>query len=148
MKHNLQTHRCITQLQVHSQTACHILTSQVKSGVSFVRFLEKSDCAMSWFHCTGLGMCQSYHAGGIWCMAAMVKHMMPISRMVPEPWKAQDWWLNTLRPRQNGHHFPHNIFLTENVWISIKISLKFVPKGPINYIPALVQIMGWRRPGD
>ena len=26
--------------------------------------------------------------------------------------------------------------------------LKFVPKGPINNIPALVQIMVWRRPGD
>ena len=32
--------------------------------------------------------------------------------------------------------------------ISIKISLKFIPKGPINNIPALVQIMAWRRPGD
>ena len=29
----------------------------------------------------------------------------------------------------------------DNVWISIKISLKFVPKGPINNIPASVQIM-------
>ena len=28
------------------------------------------------------------------------------------------------------------------------ISLKFVPKGPINNIPALVQIKAWRRPGD
>ena len=28
------------------------------------------------------------------------------------------------------------------------ISLKFVPKGPINNIPVLVQIMAWRRPGD
>ena len=40
------------------------------------------------------------------------------------------------------------IFLNENVRISIKISLKFVPKCPINNIPALVQIMAWRRPGD
>ena len=32
-------------------------------------------------------------------------------------------------------------FLNENVRISIKISLKFVPKGPINNNPALVQIM-------
>ena len=28
------------------------------------------------------------------------------------------------------------------------ISLRFVRKGPINNIPALVQIMIWRRPGD
>ena len=59
---------------------------------------------------------------------------------------------NTLKPRQNGRHFPDDAFkcisLNENVWISLKISLKFVPKGPINNIPALVQIMAWRRPGD
>ena len=40
------------------------------------------------------------------------------------------------------------ILLNESVWISIEISMKFVPKGPINNIPALVQIMAWRRPGD
>ena len=60
--------------------------------------------------------------------------------------------VNTLRPRQNGRHFADDIFkcifLNENVWIPIKISLKFVPKGPINSIPALVQIMAWCRPGD
>ena len=60
--------------------------------------------------------------------------------------------VNTLRPRQNGRHFPDDIFncifLNENVWISIKISLNFTPKGPINNIPELVQIMAWRRPGD
>ena len=58
---------------------------------------------------------------------------------------------NTLRPRQYGRHFPDIfkcIFLNENVCILIKISLKFVPKGPINNIPALVQIMAWRRSGD
>ena len=60
--------------------------------------------------------------------------------------------INTLRPRQDGRHLPDDtfkrIFLTENIGISIKISLKFVPKGLINNIPALVQIMAWRRPGD
>ena len=39
-------------------------------------------------------------------------------------------------------------FFYGNVWILIKISLKFVPKGEINNIPVLVQIMSWRRPGD
>ena len=60
--------------------------------------------------------------------------------------------VNTLWVRQNGRHFPDDIFkwifLNEIIWISIKISLKFVPSGPINNIPALVQIMAWRRPGD
>ena len=61
-------------------------------------------------------------------------------------------WVNTLRPRQNGRHFPDNIlkwiFFCENVWIKVEISLKFVPKGHINNIPALVQIIAWRRPGN
>ena len=60
--------------------------------------------------------------------------------------------LNTLRPRQNEQHFADDIFkrifFNENFWILIKISLKFVPKGPINNIPAFVQIMAWRRSGD
>ena len=30
----------------------------------------------------------------------------------------------------------------------IKISSKFIPKGPTDNIPALVQIMAWRRPGN
>ena len=33
-------------------------------------------------------------------------------------------------------------------FILIKISLKFVPEGPINNIQALVQVMAWRRIGD
>ena len=60
--------------------------------------------------------------------------------------------LNTLRPRQDGRYFADDvlkcIFLNENVRISLKIPLKFVPRGPINNIPALVQIMAWRRPVD
>ena len=35
----------------------------------------------------------------------------------------------------------------KNVWISIKISLKFVLNGRMNDIAALVQIMAWRRLG-
>ena len=60
--------------------------------------------------------------------------------------------LNTLRLRQDVRHLPDDIFkwifLNENVWILIKITLNFVAKGPINNIPALVQIMAWCRPGD
>ena len=60
--------------------------------------------------------------------------------------------VNTLRQRQNGRLFADDtfkrIFLNENIRILIKISLKFVPKVPINNIPALVQIMAWCRPGD
>ena len=56
-----------------------------------------------------------------------------------------------LRPRQNVRHFADDTFkrisLNENASISIKISPNFVPLGPINNIPTLVQIMAWW-PGD
>ena len=60
--------------------------------------------------------------------------------------------LNSLRPRQNGRLFADDtlkrIFLNENIRILTTNSLKFVPKGLINNIPALILIMAWRRPGD
>ena len=71
----------------------------------------------------------------------------------PSHYLNQCWNIvNTLRPRQNDRHFAEDsfkcIFLNENGSISINISLRFVPKGPNKNIPALVQIMAWRRPGD
>ena len=89
---------------------------------------------------TGDGMCsdqisrqiirnnQSLKKANVMCTPSLAQHN-------------NTWWtLNTLKPRQNGHHFPGDmfkcIFLNENVSISIKISLKFVLKGPINSIPA------------
>ena len=60
--------------------------------------------------------------------------------------------VNTLGPRQSGRHFADDTFkhilLNQNVKNSIKILLKFVPKGRIHNIPSLIQIMAWRRPGD
>ena len=68
---------------------------------------------------------------------------------------SQRYWLylmfNTLRPRQKGRHFADDkftcIIVNENLWILSENSLKFVPKAPVNNIPALVQIMAWRWPG-
>ena len=60
--------------------------------------------------------------------------------------------IKTSRPRQNVCHFEDDgfkcIFMNGNIWISIKISLKFVPKGSVNNIPVLFQIMVWCRVGD
>ena len=98
---------------------------------------------------------------------AQVVEILPLGRQGPTclipsiSWLLMTWWcrnpwllqaVNTLRPRQDGRHFPDDIFKgifsNENVWIPLKFSLKFVPKGPINNIPVLVQIMAWRWPGD
>ena len=79
--------------------------------------------------------------------------MLKLSVLVWTVWRWEAWLhFNTSRPRQNGRHFADDIFkcifLDENARISLKISLTFVPKVRINNIPALVQIMAWRRPGD
>ena len=59
---------------------------------------------------------------------------------------------NTLKPRQNGRNFADDvfkcIFLSGNLWISIKISRNFVPWGAINNNPEIVQRMAWRQSGD
>ena len=64
----------------------------------------------------------------------------------------ETWPVNTLRLRQVCHHFADNIFkcilLNENVCISIMISPKFVHKFRNDNIPAFIQMMTWRWPGD
>ena len=40
------------------------------------------------------------------------------------------------------------IFLNENDRIHIQISLKFIPRSPIDNKPALVRVMAWRRISD
>ena len=60
--------------------------------------------------------------------------------------------LNSFPPGQNGRHFADDIskciFMNEKFCILIQISLKFVPKGPIDNKSALIQVMAWRRTGD
>ena len=56
-----------------------------------------------------------------------------------------------MRPRQNGGHFPDKIpkriFVKENCYISMKISLNFDSQSLDNIILALVQVIVWRRSG-
>ena len=89
----------------------------------------------------------SEHSHTAW--TPLVNHRATESQSSPHVLCMLEWSLSShcmfaLRPRQNGHHFADDIFkcisLNENVWIPIKILLKFVPKSPINNIPSLVQI--------
>ena len=69
---------------------------------------------------------------------------------VTSSWKVQPnnkWVTNLLTSVKSLDIFKY-IFLNANVWTSLKIPLKFIPKVRINNIPALDQIMAWRRPGD
>ena len=53
-------------------------------------------------------------------------------------------------PEQNGRRFADDIFKSISLNEKARISIKFhwSPKGPLNNIPELVQIMSWHRPGD
>ena len=97
----------------------------------------------------------SWRAGHIWEITkiCLVWFGVDLSHQLPTQWKppflhavtyltACASGINTLRQRQNGRQFPDNIFkwffFNEHIWISIKVSLNFVPNGLINNIPALV----------
>ena len=54
---------------------------------------------------------------------------------------------NTSRPRHNGCHFPDDIFKLIFLYQNFPISNKN-PQGPINNIPAMVQIMAWHWIGN
>ena len=60
--------------------------------------------------------------------------------------------INSSPSGQNGLHFADDIFrcifMNEKFPILIKISLKFVAKGPIDNNQALIEIMAWRQIGD
>ena len=75
-----------------------------------------------------------------------------ISSYLFYPTREKSPWHLHFEAESNGRHFTDDnfkcIFLNGNAWIPIKISLKFVPKSPINNISVLVQIMAWCRPGD
>ena len=119
------------------------------------------------FHAYSYAASQLYGGGfisgrfrlGCWTAPVIGKSFDRLALILP-PF-GLNWWLtkycisikiNIVRLRQNGSHFSNDIikciFLNENVWIMIKISLKFVPEGTINKIPALVPIMAWCQPGD
>ena len=71
----------------------------------------------------------------MWVIIGSGIGMLPFQQQA-KSYLNQCWFIvNTLRPRQDGLHFPDNIFkytfLNKNAWILIKIWLEFVPKGLI-----------------
>ena len=66
-------------------------------------------------------------------------------------YKSICWYALFNSPPQNDRHIPDDIlkcsFVTEKFCI-LKISLKFVPMGPFDNEPALVQKMAWCQGGD
>ena len=147
----------------HSEQKCaHMVHCRIcdRCIVGLLNFLSS--------HCSNMSSRNSHHFSKAidspyGCAKRLWKSLIG-SCLLKDEWIRKEWLMvlflhrmvnslfNTLRPRRNRRHFADNIFKcifeNENERISPRISLKFVPKVGINNIPALVQIMAWRRPGD
>ena len=129
---------------------CHFLIQciflSLVTNVSLI-FNYLYACSRISCHCHGGPLCSQIYIdwGNSWKPKQNVLHVFSDKSL-------RITLIITLRPRQNGRRFTDDtfkrIFLNENIRITIKISLQFAPKGPINNIPALVQIMAWRQSGD
>ena len=124
-----------------------VMLSKFKHGNTYNKFLFAIHCPVGG-HQKALG----YLAGNQVKSEQFVSKYKRLLPCVSRDIQVFIIYFNTLKPRQDGRHFSDDIFkrifLNQNVRIPINISLEFVPKGPINNIPALVEIMAWRRPGD
>ena len=72
------------------------------------------------------------------------------SLYISTPYTYQVWILNSIYDMKITDDIFKSIF-NESVWILITtctISLKFIPKGPIDYKSALVQVVAWHRTGE
>ena len=92
--------------------------------------------------------CQTMLRIAQWLIVHIKKHHITATVLIYPVWMVLTHWGRG----QNCRHFADDIFkrifLNENMWISLKISLKFIPKVQINNIPASVQIMAWGRTSD
>ena len=131
----------ITRLAVVYSTVYSRRNHQSSTPLTFVRgihrcpvnSLHKGPVTRKMFPFDDIIMCKS------WCIRGSMSNS----------W--EDLFTHWGRDNKATHNFADIfkcIFLNNNVWISIAISLKFYPKGLIKDIPALVQIMAWCRPRD
>ena len=125
-------------------------------SVEMAAILFRPQCVKP-FHSDGSELLKKNNRHGlgrkfIFCMSDVVTITVIWSHGGSGPAPKQSIFVNISSTGQSGRHFADDIFtcffLIEKFCIWILISLKFVPKGPIDNNPALVQIMAWRRIGD
>ena len=108
----------------------NLITSfwQLQRVLCVYLWLKPFVCNFNWFVSFYLDMHQwSWGGVGVVCIQ---NTCMTISTHLPLDKMANNLADGILNP----------IFLNKNVWISINISLKFVPRGPVDNMSALVQV--------
>ena len=149
---SLLTHICVTRPQwvkpfSKKDPCCHMGIRFCVSDTNVIMFLSYGwHCFILVGEYIALRMIHGFVCKKLW-FSFLFHHQHDLMALwplhIPVANQEPNWCLvNILRLRQNGCHFADDTFkrilLNENVRISIKISLKFVPKGLINNIPALV----------
>ena len=109
-------------------------------SMHYHHFINSVNCCGKVFYCTENGI-----TGGDIndtrnsSTAYIYISCMHWSLFLTTPWRVV---FNSIPPVQNGRHFPDDIFrcifVNEKFCILIKMSLKFVPKGPIHTKPSWV----------
>ena len=151
MDEKKQTFRLSVPIAVDSENQAYTFYSTHCGLTKMATVLQTKLSTLNYFF---LSIQNGSRSALVWAMASLWASKKPVLEMKMTHFTDTHAvpGLNTLRPRQNGRNFAEDIFicifLNENVWIPIRISLKFVPKCLINNNPALVQIMAWCRPGD
>ena len=132
---------------------CRFRLSQQWSNCRFTLSQQWSNCrfmlSQQWSYCRfALSQQWSYYK---FVLCQQLSYCRLRSHWYTYKWLSIPATLNTSPLGQNGHHFTDDsfkcIFVNEKFPILIKISLKFVPEGPIDNSPALVLIMTWCRIG-
>ena len=149
----------------HSQKCiwkCHCEIAAILSNESWVNCCHDWRCSRTkrvlghyWFNCTANSNDQNPppDAVALEVSALEVPAGLVVALLWPDthfwwyPLITQWGWDKMVAISQMTSAFKR-FFLNENIRMSIKISLKFVPKIRINNITSLVRIMAWHRPGD
>ena len=81
------------------------------------------------------------------CFSFILSYSELTSLYISTPYTCQVWIYNSIYDMKIADDIFKCIF-NESDWISITVSMKFVPKGPIDYKSAPVRVMAWRRTGE
>ena len=130
------------------------LPFQGSCGVFILSISLKRDIAKMKTHAHGNFLCRQKSITGFdppWKFPLSINEIKILQQDSADfiPWFTI---LTPLPPGQNGRHLANDIlwciFMNGKFCILIKISVKFVPRGPIGNNSGLVQVMAWRQTGD
>ena len=122
-----------------------IFVISVKLNWSLIPEVLLTICHHRWWLSTGYATGSYLNQRWPWSMAPL-GHNWVLSSWV-RPYQGCNCF-NTLRPWQNGRHFPDDIFQCIFLNEKFRFHRNLFQKAPINNILSLVQIMAWCHPSD